>query len=154
MDKFETDFLKMQKLQPFVLFRYIDDVLFICAHGKEEFENLMKELNGFRDHTKFTLESNKESINFLDVNINLSSGHLMTNMYVKPTDCHQYLNYSSSHASHTKRSMVYSQSLRARSLCSLESESLKHCTKMKLWFLKRCYPENIIDDEMKKVKFS
>ena len=102
MDKFKTDFLKMQKLQPFVLFRYIDDVLFICTHGKEEFENLMKELNGFRDHIKFTLESNKESINFLDVNINLSSGHLMTNMYVKPTDCHQYLNYSSSHPSHTK----------------------------------------------------
>ena len=26
MDKFETDFLKTQKLQPFFWFRYIDDV--------------------------------------------------------------------------------------------------------------------------------
>ena len=41
------------------------------SHGKEELENFMKELNNFRDHTKFTFESNKESINFLDVNINL-----------------------------------------------------------------------------------
>ena len=29
IDKFETDFLKMQKLQPFDWFRYIYDVFFI-----------------------------------------------------------------------------------------------------------------------------
>ena len=73
----------------------------------------MKELNSFRDHIKFTIESNKESINFLYVNINLSNGHLMKSMYVKTTDCHQYLDYSSSHPNHTKRSIVYSQLLRA-----------------------------------------
>ena len=78
----------------------------------------------------------------------------MTNMYVKPTDCHPYLDYSSSHPNHIKRSIVFRQSLRARRLCSLESNFLKYCTKMKSWFLKRGYPENIIDEEMKKIKFS
>ena len=78
----------------------------------------------------------------------------MTNMYVKPTYCHQYLNYSSSRFNHIRRSIVYSQSLRARRLCSFESDFLKHYTKMKSWFLKRGYPENMIDEEMKKVKFS
>ena len=114
----------------------------------------MKELTSFRDHIKFTFESNKESINFLDFNINLSNGHLMTNMYVTHTDCYQYLDYSSSHPNHIKRSIVYSQSLRTRRLYSLESDFLKHWTKMKSWFLKRGYPENMIDEEMKKVKFS
>ena len=33
MDKFETNFLKTQKLQPFVWFRYIDDVFFIWNHS-------------------------------------------------------------------------------------------------------------------------
>ena len=83
----------------------------------------------------------------------MSNGHLMTNIYVKPTHRHHYLDYSSSHPNHVKRSIVYSQSLRAR-LCSLESDFLKHCTKMKSWFLKRGYPENMIDEEMKKVKSS
>ena len=78
----------------------------------------------------------------------------MTNMYVKPTDCHQYLNYSSSHPNYIKCSKVYSQSLRARRLYSLESDFLKHCTKIKSLFSKRGYPENMIDEEMKKVKFS
>ena len=82
----------------------------------------MKELNSFSDHIKFTFESDKENINYLDVNINLSNGYLMANMYVTPTDRHQYLDYSSSHSNHIKRSIVYSQSLRANRLCSFESD--------------------------------
>ena len=76
MDTIETRFLKAQKFHPLVWFRYINDVFFIWTHGKEELENFMKEL-------KCTFEPNKENINFLDVNINLSNGHLMTNMYIK-----------------------------------------------------------------------
>ena len=113
MDKFETNFLKTKKLQPFVLFRYKDDVFFTWTHGKEELENFIKELNSFSDHIKFTFESNEENINYLDVNINLSNGHLMTNMYVK-TDRHQYSDYSLSHPDHVKRSIVYTQTLRAK----------------------------------------
>ena len=84
----------------------------------------------------------------------MSNGHLMTNIYVKPTDRHQYLDYSWSHPNHIKRSVVYSQTVRTRKLCSLESDFLEHCTKMKSWFLKRGYQENMIDEVMKKVKFS
>ena len=98
MDKIETRFLKAQKFHPLVWFRYINDIFFTWTHGKEELENFMKEL-------KCTFESNKENINFLDVNINLCNGHLMTNMYIKHADCHQYLNYSSSHPNHFKRSI-------------------------------------------------
>ena len=119
----------------------------------EELESFMKELNSFSDHIKFTCESNKENINFLDVNINLPNGHLMRSMYIKPTNCYQYLNYSSSYPNHIKHSIVYSQFQRARRLRSLESDYLKYCTKMKSWFLKRGFPENIADEEMKKVKF-
>ena len=154
MDKFERNYLKTQILQPFVWFRYIDDVFFIWTHGKEELENLMKESNSFSDHIKFMFESGKENINYLNVKINLHNSHVVIKMYVKPTDRHQYLDYSSSHPKHIKRSIVYSQTLKARRLCSLESDSLKHCTKIKSWFLKREYPEIMIDEEMKKFKFS
>ena len=78
----------------------------------------------------------------------------MANMYVESRDYHQYLDYPSSHPNHIKCLIVYSQSLRARSSFSLESDFLKHCTKMKSWFLKRGYPDNMTDEEMKKVEFS
>ena len=77
----------------------------------------------------------------------------MKNMYVKPTDCYQYLDYSSSHPSYIKRSIVYSQSLRTRKLCSLESDFFNYCTKMKPWFLKRDYPESMINEDIKEVIF-
>ena len=102
VDKFEADFLKTQKLQSFVWFRYINDVFFIWTHGKEELESFINELNSFSDHRKITFESSKENISFLDVNINLSIGHLITNMHVKLTDCHQFLDYSSCHPNHIK----------------------------------------------------
>ena len=69
MDRFETNFLKTQILQPFHWFRYIDDVFFIWTHGKKELENFMKELNSFSDHIKLTFESDKENIIYSDVTL-------------------------------------------------------------------------------------
>ena len=56
-------------MQPFLWFRYIDDVFFIWTHGKKELESFMKELNSFSDHIKFTFESDKENIIYLDVTL-------------------------------------------------------------------------------------
>ena len=114
----------------------------------------MENLNQFHPNIKFTHESSTESIPFLDLRVKLSQGKLETDLHIKPTDRHQYLHYSSSHPGHTKRSIVYSQTLRVARVCSHEADFRKHTTEMKSWFLKRGYPNNVIEKEMKKVKFS
>ena len=48
------------------------------------------EYNNFNP-IKFTYEFSEASIDFLDLNAKLSNGKLQTCLYVKPTDCHQYL---------------------------------------------------------------
>ena len=73
---------------------------------------------------------------------------------MKPTDRHQYLHYLSSHPEYTKRSIVYSQNLRVNRLCSLEKDFNYHKLNMKELFIKRGYPESVIGNEMKKVRFS
>ena len=73
---------------------------------------------------------------------------------MKLTDRHQYLYYLSSHPEHTKRSIVYSQTLCVNRLCSLEKDFNDHKLNMKEWFIKRGYPESVIDKEMKKIRFS
>ena len=40
---------------------------------------------------KFTSEWSKTSINFLDVTVSLTKGVTEPDLYVKPTDSHQYL---------------------------------------------------------------
>ena len=74
-------------------------------------------------------------------------------MYVKPTDCDQYLRSQSSHTKHAKRSIVYSQTLRVSRACSKEEDYKNYYNQMKSWFLKRSFPEHLIDTEMKKLKF-
>ena len=59
-----------------------------------------------------------------------------------------------SHPEHTKRSIVYSQTLRFNRLCSLEKDFNYHKLNIKKWFIKRGYPESVIKKEMKKVRFS
>ena len=75
-------------------------------------------------------------------------------LYVKSTDRHQYLHYLSAHPNHTKRSVIFSQTLRISRLCSYEENFIKHKANMKSWFLKREYSEKLISAEIDKVKFS
>ena len=89
---------------------------------------------------------------FLDCKVNLFEKKLATDLYVKPTDTHQYLDYTSSHPEHTKKSIVYSQTLRLRRICSFETDFLKRKNEMKSWFLKRGYPESICFTWMKKLR--
>ena len=106
MDQLETKFLENQNLKPLVWFRYIDDIFFIWIHSEENLRNFMAEFNLFSDDIKFTYEYNKDSISFLDLKVILSNGKLITSLYCKPTDCHQYLHYGSCHPEHTKRSIA------------------------------------------------
>ena len=80
--------------------------------------------------------------------MNLFENKLTTNLHVKPTDTHQYLDYTSSHPEHTKKSIVHSQALRLRQICSFETDFVKPCSP------KRDYPERFIDNKMKKAKFN
>ena len=100
-----------------------------------------------------TYKSCKKDISSLDLNVLLGKNKLSTDLHIKPTDCHQYLHYSSGHPEHTKLSIVYSLLLRVNWICSSENDFDRHKSNMKIWFQKRGYPENIIENEMKKVNF-
>ena len=47
---------------------------------------------------------------------------LSTDLYCQPTDSHQYLHYDSCHAEHIKRSIIFSQALRLKRVCSQKSD--------------------------------
>ena len=106
IDQHKTKFLETQILKPLVWFRYIADIFFTWTHGEEKLNGFMEEFNSFCDGIKFTYESDKDSISFLDLKIIASNGKLTTRLYDKPANYHQYLHYKSSHPEHTKRSII------------------------------------------------
>ena len=152
MSNLETKFLEGQHLQPLVWLRYIDDIFLIWTHGEESLKKFLEDLNDFNKYIKFTYEYSAKNITFLKVG--LKDGKITTDLHVKPTDRHQYLHFSSAHPNHTKRSLVFSQTLRMCRLCSNESDFERNKEKMRSWFVKREYPEKLIDSEIRKVKFN
>ena len=91
---------------------------FIWEHGEESLEKVVAKLNSFHPTIKFTAENSKETINFLDANIRLVGGELMTDLFVKATDAHQSLDPSCSHPYHCKKGISHSQALRLNRICS------------------------------------
>ena len=116
---------------------------------EKEVEKFMSSFNSFTPNLKLTYESSKKEISFLDLKVLLNKNKLSTDMHIKPTNRHQYLHYSSGHPEHTKRSIVYSHLLRVGRICSRENGFNRHKSNMKIWFQKRGYLENIIENEMK-----
>ena len=114
----------------------------------------MSSFNSFTLNLNFTYKSSTKDISFLDFKVSLSKDKLSTDLHIRPTDFHQYLHYSSGHPEHTKWSIVYSQLLGVSWVCSCEDDFNRHKSNMKISFQKRRYPENIIENEMKKGQLS
>ena len=84
------------------------------------------------------------SLAFLDIKISIEGNGLCTSVYYKPTDSHSYLLYSSSHPSHVKNSIPFSQFLRLRRLCSDDSDFSEKSEAMCQFFDKRGYPVSVV----------
>ena len=76
-----------------VWFHYIGDIFFIWTHVAKQLEQFLKELNKTHPNLKFTYESSKGKISFLDLSVSLY-GKLYTRLQIKAIDCHQYLEYT------------------------------------------------------------
>ena len=151
MSDLETKFLEGQ--HTVVWLRYIDDI-FWSGPMVRIVKKFFDELNDFNQYIKFTYDYSAKNIPFLDLKVGLKDGKITTDLHVKPTDRHQYFHFSSAHPNHTKRSLVFSQTLSMSRLCSNESDFERNKEKMRSWFVKREYPEKLIDSEIRNIKFN
>ena len=82
--------------------------------------------------------------------IKIKEGKIITHLYCKPTDGHQYLHCDSCHADHIKRSIIFSQTLRLKRICSEKNDLNVHVEDLKTWFRKRGYPDYLIKEQVEK----
>ena len=136
LDWFERMFLYILKLQPFFQVRYIDNCLLIWQHSLEELHKFVEHLNAQVSAIKFTVEHSEKEISFLDVKVKKVNDRLITDLYTKPTDSHDYLLYNSAHTQRCKDSISYSESLRLRRICSEDRDFDRHVTYFSTHFLR------------------
>ena len=78
-----------------------------------------------------------------------------TNYLQTTTDTHQYLEFSSCHVYHSKKSIPYSQALRFNRICSENRFFDERCNQLECWLKDRGYNEKVVRQQILKArKFS
>ena len=105
MSILERNLLTGSCIKPLVWLHYIDDILAIWTYGEAKYKDFFY-INSIHSSFQSTCNYSKECDNFSDVPVSVDiSGSITTDLYVKPTDTHQYLMATSCHPNHTKRSI-------------------------------------------------
>ena len=132
--------------------RYLDDCIIFWSRSMEDLNTFKMLLNSLHPSIKFTMESSQIELPFLDILIKKSGTKIITDIYYKQTDTHQYLNFHSCHPSHTKRNIPYCM---ARRVCAIVSDNrLKELrlSELKIYLEQQFYPSKLIDNGIKRAK--
>ena len=81
--KFETNALTRTPHTPHISWRYIDGILMIWTHLLEDLDAFTTYFNGIHHTIKFTCNQSFISIPFLDVNVSIINGKIITVLYTK-----------------------------------------------------------------------
>ena len=138
MHVFECSALEATSLKPYVWWRFIDDIFAVWTHGEDKLLFFVDFLNSINPNIKFTLNYSPISVNFLDVKVILSeTGEISTDLFIKPTDTHQFLLSSSCHPGHVKSGIAFSQALRIKRICSDPERASTHCRDLEEFLCQR-----------------
>ena len=94
-----------------------------------------------------------KQIEFLRTMVYRDQQHkIKTMIFRKPTDQQTYLHVQSNHPKSLKDSIPYSQALCIKVICSTASEFNKNCDIIRKRFKERGYTENLVNEQVDKVK--
>ena len=151
MGAFEENALHNAPHKPLVWWRYIDDIFLIWTHGHDKLTEFISTLNNIHPNIKFTSDISPTNTHFLDVTVILNEDNtISTDLYVKPTDTHQYLLNTSAHPKHTKQSIPYSLALRLRRICSNDDTFNKRTNQLLTYLTNRGYKRKHVRNEIRK----
>ena len=151
MEMMETDHYFNVMGDDVVWYRYVDDVLLV-APDSLDLSKKITELNAVERRIQFTLEEEtNNTLPFLDVHIERTSGGIRYKVYRKITNKEDYIHFFSAHNRRTKSGVVIGFFLRAMRICSPENlkEECDHITDV---FRSLRYPRAFIIECYNKAK--
>ena len=124
----------------------------VWDHSLENLHCFVDALNSFHPSIKFTYTISSEKVNFLDVTVSKSDNlDFVTEVYVKPTNIHQYVEYSSCHPKSCKNGIPFSQCKRYRRIISDDDKFDESVSQLRDFFLERNYPANVVDHALDQI---
>ena len=132
--------------------RFLDDCFIIWDRGEDQLTAFFNILNTLSPTLKFTMESNRNMLSFLDVMVIKRDNRIVTDVFYKLTDTKQYLMFNSCHPKHTKNNIPYNL---ARRLCTIISDAEilnSRLAELQNALLQRRYPVQLIENGFNKAK--
>ncbi|XP_075697305.1 uncharacterized protein LOC142742645 [Rhinoderma darwinii] len=129
--------------------RYIDDIFCIWKGTEQSAIDFVQEINTIREGLQFTLNLSSQEISFLDTLVKKNNtGHLVVDLYTKPTDRNGLLHFQSNHPYKTKTSLPKSQYKRISRIVTDETTRHTRLQEMTDKFKDRGYPSRILQQEL------
>ncbi|KAJ1177455.1 hypothetical protein NDU88_002710 [Pleurodeles waltl] len=158
MDHFEKEMVLTED-NPFfdnikIWKRYIDDIFLIRKGTKEEATAFVTWLNALNPFLRFTSTMGDPAISFLDLLITEKNGLLKTEVYYKPTDRNNLLQFHSFHPRSLRENLPVGQFLRLRRNCTELTDFKKHAKKLNDKLQVRGYPAYLLRRAEKRARFS
>ena len=131
--------------------RYLDDGQIFWKKSFGPIEKFVEILNSLDTSINFTYEASTKGLSFLNVFLYIENNKLLTDVFYKPTDSHDYLPFNSCHPRHIK---VNIPKTLARIICTIVSDperKLFRLRELKEWLLKAGYPFDLINNGFKSI---
>ena len=120
MGKVEKLIIQSAPHKPLSWFRYINDVDMKWNKSEENLNRFFDHANNVHPTIKFTHETSRNNISFLDAYTTCENGIMSTDIYNKPTDKHQYLSPQICHPKHCTKSVRYNHTKTPRIVQNLQ----------------------------------
>jgi hypothetical protein len=151
MGVWEKVLLQMATQKPILYLRFVDDIIGIWDGSKKELLNFQDIANQIHPRIKVEMKMSQTEIEFLDTKVRKENGKLETTIYAKPTDKHMYLHKDSDHPKTTKKAIPYGLGIRAKRICSTESEYQKNRNAIMCNLQNRGYKRTEVNKTLNKV---
>jgi hypothetical protein len=131
--------------------RFIDDGFGVWTEGVEALQEFAAHANRIHGNIQVKLRWSSTNIEFLDTMVKIGDGHIWTDLYSKPSNKHQYLQFKSCHPMHTKKALPYGLGVRIRRICQKEEDYERNRKELKMQLRKRGYSGRVIEEQLAKV---
>ena len=98
------------------------------------------------------LRNGQDEINVFNISGRLKNKQLESDLHIKPTDTHQFLNLTSCHPYHYNKGITHSQALRYSKISSGNNRFDQRCNDLDKWLMKRSCSARMVKTQILKAR--
>ena len=151
-EKIRTAHSAPDGLTPAFYKRFIDDLIMVWLHG----DACLLRFFDYSIHPqiRFTMEFGR-SVHYMDSQLTIEeNGQISSDLYIKPTEKHQYLLPTSNHPPHVHRHLPSGLAIRLRQIVSVDERFIMRLEELKSFLLARGYQSTDIDRQFAKAIYA